>query len=174
MRDLFTPSLLLAALRVFSPRLTAELHAAGHTEIRPRHIAVFTHLDPQGMRFRMLADRAGVGTAAMGALVDELERLGYVMPRTHAVGRAQLVTPTRLAAEVTQLMAAFNERHEMEIRRLLGPIDYESFRRALHTLADSGSMATQLPAPQSRSSALPTLSVGTSPSDRKMRRRFQS
>jgi len=138
MADAHTPSLLLAAVRVAAPRLIAALHAGGHTAIRPRHIGIFAHLDPHGTRFMTLAERAGLGTPALGALVDELERLRYLKPRAHAVGRAQLVTPTATALDVMRLITAFNEHYEMELRRTLGGAAYESFRRSLETLANIG------------------------------------
>ena len=142
MPDIFTPSLLLSAIRVFAPRLTAVLHSAGHTNLRPRHLGIFAHLDVNGVRFRTLAERTGLGTSGMGALVDELERFGYLQPRAVAVGRAQLLTPTRKAINAMQLVQEHNATYEMELQRLLGSEAYESFRRSLELLATSENAIT--------------------------------
>jgi DNA-binding MarR family transcriptional regulator len=138
----FTPSLLLAALRVASPKLICALHEAGHTAIRARHIAVFSHLHPEGVRFMALAEQAGVGSAAMGSLVDELENMKYLKPRCGAVGREQRVTPTQAGIDVMRLVQTFSRRYEMDLQRVLGPAAYTSFRESLRALAATADLGT--------------------------------
>lgn len=94
--------------RDFERRARATLRARGHTRLQPSHQVVFASLGRTGTRLTDLAQRAGMTKQAMGQIVDDLERLGYV-ERTPDPddGRAKIVrfTPTGLdfvcdAAEV--------------------------------------------------------------------------
>lgn len=142
----YTQSLLLYAYQDSARRLTAMLRDRGHAAIRPKHGAVFANIDRDGTRASTLAERAGMGKAAMGELVDDLERLGYVRrapdPRDR---RAKLVVPTTAALEVTRLVHEFNESLEAHYRALLGDPAYESLRASLETLAPGGTRQPRIP-----------------------------
>ena len=60
----------------------AELHRRladeGHGEIRPGHGCVFRFIDVEGSRLTDLAERSGLTKQAVGEVVDDLERLGYL------------------------------------------------------------------------------------------------
>ncbi len=132
----YTQSLLLFAYQQSARELTEHLNAQGHAAIRPKHGAVFANLDREGTRPTVLAQRAGMGKAAMGELVDELERLGYVERRPDPYDRrAKLVVPTPAALEVTRLVHAFNRKLEARYRRRLGKQAYDALRHALIALA---------------------------------------
>lgn len=132
----YTQSLFLYAYQASARELTAALHRQGHPAIRPKHGAVFANIDREGTRATTLAERAGMGKAAMGELVDELERLGYVERRPDPSDRrAKLVVPTERALEVTRLVHAFNRRLEVRYRRLLGKDAYETLRAALAAIS---------------------------------------
>lgn len=132
----YTQSLFLFAYQQSARELTGYLQARGHTAIRPKHGAVFANLDREGTRPTVLAQRAGMGKAAMGELVDELERLGYVERRPDPRDRrAKLVVPTSGALEVTRLVHTFNRRLEARYRRRLGTQAYDVLRRSLIALA---------------------------------------
>src|SRR5215510_11261870 len=64
--------------RDFERRIRSTLRARGHTALQPSHQAVFVNLGRSGTRLTHLARRAGMTKQAMGQLVDDLERLGYV------------------------------------------------------------------------------------------------
>src|SRR5918997_2558089 len=69
--------------------------AAEHPDVRRAHGPVFEMLDPGGSRVADLARRARMSRQAMGELVDDLERLGYVERRPDPRdGRAKLVMLT--------------------------------------------------------------------------------
>ena len=139
MADPYTQSLLLYAYQASARRLTAWLHRHGHEAIRPKHGAVFGNLDRAGTRATVLADRAGIGKAAMGELVDGLERLGYLERRPDREDRrAKLVVPTAAALEVTRLVHAFNKEQEARYRRLLGARGYETLRKSLRLMGPPG------------------------------------
>jgi DNA-binding MarR family transcriptional regulator len=88
-------ALLRIPFQAITARIAADLAAAGFTDLRPAYLAVFQHLDAEGSRLTDLAHRAQVTKQSMGALVDRLERWGYVEripdPRD---GRARIVRRT--------------------------------------------------------------------------------
>ena len=136
MSEAYTQSLLLFAYQNTARELTQALHAGGHPAIRPKHGAVFANIESEGVRSTELAQRAGMGKAAMGELVDELEGLGYVKRRPDPGDRrAKLVVPTAAALEVTRLVHQFNRKLEARYRRQLGDEAYESLRKSLLLLA---------------------------------------
>ncbi|MBO0837141.1 MAG: MarR family transcriptional regulator, partial [Actinobacteria bacterium] len=108
--EAYTQSLLLAAYQQTASELLTALARAGHTSIRHKHGAVFANLDAAGTRPSVLAERAGMTKAALGELVDELERIGYVRRQPDPSDRrAKLVVPTDTAKEVTALVRQVNE-----------------------------------------------------------------
>ena len=69
--------------------------AARFGDVRRAHGAVFEMLDPGGTHVADLARRARMTRQAMGELVDDLERLGYVARQPDPNdGRAKLVMLT--------------------------------------------------------------------------------
>jgi DNA-binding MarR family transcriptional regulator len=78
--------------RDFERRARGTLRTRGHTRLQPSHQVVFASLGRTGTRLTDLAQRAGMTKQAMGQIVDDLERLGYV-ERTPdpADGRAKIV-----------------------------------------------------------------------------------
>lgn len=131
----FTQSLLLAAYQDTASQLLDALGRAGHHAIRHKHGAVFANLDAEGTRPSVLADRAGMTKAALGELVDELERLGYVRRRPDPSDRrAKLVVPSSAAQEVTALVREVNEAIERRYRDLLGETTYLTLRRSLRSV----------------------------------------
>ena len=90
------------AYEAFNNALFARLAERGFDDLRPAHAQVFQHLTEDGLRLTQLAGAAGVTPQSMAALVDDLERLGYLDrvpdPRDR---RAALIRPTdRGRAEV--------------------------------------------------------------------------
>ncbi len=62
----------------FERRIHRELLLRGYSEIRPAHIAVFSHLGTGAVRVTELAEHARVTQQAMGKMLKEMERLGYI------------------------------------------------------------------------------------------------
>jgi DNA-binding MarR family transcriptional regulator len=134
-KPVYTQSLLLAAYQATAHELLQVLAASDHEHIRHKHGAVFANLDDSGTRPSVLAKRAGMTRAAMGELIDELERLGYVerVPDP-ADRRAKLVIGTPWARDVLAIVVAVNEKLERRLKRELGPEAYDSLRAGLERL----------------------------------------
>jgi DNA-binding MarR family transcriptional regulator len=64
--------------RDFERRIWQGLEARGYPDIRPSHSAVFANLGMGAVRVTELAERAQVTQQAMGKMLKELERMGYV------------------------------------------------------------------------------------------------
>ena len=64
--------------RDFERRIWRGLAERGHPDIRPSHSAVFSNLGLGAVRVTELAERAQVTQQAMGKMLKELERLGYI------------------------------------------------------------------------------------------------
>ena len=82
--------------------------------LRASHTQVFESLDPAGTRLTTLADRARMSHQAMGEMVDELIRHGYLerVPDP-ADGRARLIRPTaRGRAELTRAGGELRRLHD--------------------------------------------------------------
>lgn len=63
----------------FERRIWISLADRGYPDIRPAHSAVFANLGMGAVRVTELAERAQVTQQAMGKMLKELERMGYVM-----------------------------------------------------------------------------------------------
>ena len=62
----------------FERRVLSALHRRGHERIRSSHSAVFSNLGLGAVRVTELAEQAKVTQQAMGKMLKELERIGYV------------------------------------------------------------------------------------------------
>lgn len=85
---------------VMNELVAEELAMRGFADLRPALLAVGQHIQPTGSRVTELAERSMLTKATVVYLVDELERLGYVVRKPDpADGRAKLVVPTQRAGE---------------------------------------------------------------------------
>ena len=64
--------------RDFERRICRGLAERGHPDVRPSHSAVFSNLGTGAVRVTELARRAQVTQQAMGKMLKELERMGYL------------------------------------------------------------------------------------------------
>ena len=121
--------------RDFERRARAALRERGHTRLQPSHQVLFASLTHAGSRLTQLARRAGMTKQAMGQIVDDLERLGYV-ERTPdpADGRAKLVRFTALglefARDASEVMAGIWEQYA----DYLEPGELDHLQRRLRAL----------------------------------------
>jgi len=142
----YTQSLLLYAYQATARGLVRALRQGGHGSIKPKHGAVFANLDVGGTRASVLAGRAGIGRPAMGELIDELERLGYIRRLPDPEDRrAKLIVPTEAARDVTSRVHRFNQALEEEYRSRLGEEGYDALRAALLELSPARDRQPRMP-----------------------------
>ncbi len=129
-------ALLRLPLRALTARVAADLAAAGFSDLRPAHFAVFQHLDPAGSRLTDVAARAQMTKQSMGALVDDLEGWGYVerVPDP-ADGRARILRRTGRGWAVERAARASIRAFEAEWELRVGAERMRQFRRVLEEFA---------------------------------------
>jgi DNA-binding MarR family transcriptional regulator len=128
--------LLRDALARFESELIAETPSFEGTEWRPTHNHVLRHLDRDGTRASVIAERAGLTRQAITMIVDELEEAGVVRREPDPEdGRAKRIVYTeaglRSFDESRRRIAAIERRWKRE----LGPEAWEALRAALAALA---------------------------------------
>jgi DNA-binding MarR family transcriptional regulator len=138
------PDLGILAVQL-SARVQREIFARaaeqGFGDARPRHGAVLAYLDAEGTRPSELARLAGRNKQTMGAIIDELERLGYVQRTPDpADRRAKLVVPTERGLRLMAASDDYVRQIEESLAGFLGAEPYREFRAAL------GRATTSLPA----------------------------
>ena len=150
--------LLRSSWYAFLDELFARLAAEGFDDLRPAYSPVFQHLERDGTRIGVLAERAQMTNQSMGYLVDALESRGYVKrtpdpaDRRAALvlitdrGRAQITTARRLIAEI-----------EREWEQRIGTERMAALHDALQALAaspdDDAKGRRQRPAPDAATRA---------------------
>jgi DNA-binding MarR family transcriptional regulator len=96
MNEIPLPGLLQLTHDVFDRELYPRINAAGYADLRPGHGCVFGTITPEGDRLTVLADRANLTKQAVGEVVSELEKAGYVerVPDP-SDGRAKIIRLTK-------------------------------------------------------------------------------
>lgn len=121
--------------RDFERRVRVTLRARGHTRLQPSHQVVFASLGRSGTRLTDLAHRASMTKQAMGQIVDDLERLGYV-ERTPDPddGRAKIVRFTPAGVGFVSDAAEVLSEIWDEYAELLEPGELEQLQSSLRKL----------------------------------------
>jgi len=143
------------AHQAFIATIFNRLAGLGFDDLRPAHGQVFQHLKEDGTRLTALARSAGVTAQSMGALVDDLERRGYVERtadpddrrawtiRPTARGRAEVHAAREVIADLEAECASIigDKRYDTLIANLE---ELNRYLRRLHgaTVPRSGSAAT--------------------------------
>jgi DNA-binding MarR family transcriptional regulator len=115
--------------------LFAELGALGFRDVRPRHGAVTAYLTEEGVRLSRISELTGRNKQTLGAIVDELEELGYVAKVPDPDDRrARLIKPTERG--LVLLRQARKVMDDMEERRArdMGVEAYRDFKQTLARL----------------------------------------
>jgi DNA-binding MarR family transcriptional regulator len=88
-------ALLRRTTRLMVEEITERIEATGYPDSPPSFHPIFENIDPEGTRLTVLAARAGLSHQAVGQVVTELERRGFVeRVRDEGDGRARLVRLT--------------------------------------------------------------------------------
>ena len=114
--------------------------------LRTSHTQVFDNLDPEGTRLTALADRARISHQAMGEMVDELTRHGYLervpdptdgrarLVRLTAPGRAEL-------ARAPDTLRMVHDRWQHELRDVTVGQVVEALQTLIRICAETGDSA---------------------------------
>ena len=134
-RELPASLLMFIASRAAVDRIFAAVQNAGFTDATLAQGRLMMGIDPEGTRLSVLAERALIAKQTATALVDRLERAGYVerVPDP-SDGRARLVRMTPRAEYVLPIARAEEARIEAEWRAHLGDERMDQLRQALTAL----------------------------------------
>ena len=132
-----TAVLMFVAHRDVESRVMAALAAAGIDDITIAQSRLVQRLAPAGMRLTELAEQARVTKQTAGALVDQLERAGYVVRRPDpSDARARLVTLSDAGVRLCRMAAKEVDRVEATWREHLGDKAFDQMRAALISLRE--------------------------------------
>ena len=136
-RELPTSLLMFIAARAAADRIFRAVQDGGFDDMTFAQSRLMMGIDTEGTRLSVLADRAQIAKQTATALVDKLERAGYVerVPDP-SDGRARLVRMTPRAEAVVPVARAEEDRIEAEWRAHLGAERMTQLRRALTALRD--------------------------------------
>lgn len=106
--------------RDFERRIWRGLEARGHPAIRASHSAVFANLGLGAVRVTELAERAQVTQQAMGKMLKEMERMGYIVRDVDSVDkRAKEIRLTergiQLAADSLEVVSEVRQYYASKI-----------------------------------------------------------
>ena len=130
-----TTALLGLAYMKLGHRIVDGVVSAGFPQ-RPAHSSVFAHIDVEsGTRLSTLAARANITPQAMGELVDDLERLGYLVRRPDPDDRrAKRIVLTERGRACVATAQRTITAIEVGLEELLGPEDLALVHRALQRI----------------------------------------
>jgi DNA-binding MarR family transcriptional regulator len=123
--------LLLAVQR----ELFSRLRGCGFDDVRPRHGAVLAYLDEAGVRPGELARLSGRRKQTIGAMLDDLERLGYIRRQPDPQDRrASLIVPTDRGRAFMHASDAIISEIESQHAERIGPGAYAQLKRCLRAI----------------------------------------
>ncbi len=138
-RDEHIGRLFLRASRSFAALATRKLREKGHLGLGTAHTALLPHMDLEGTRATDLAGRAGMSKQAVGQVVRDLERQGYVERRQDPTdGRAALVCFTDAGWSFLRDAGDVKREIEAEYSAILGVERMQLLRSALNDLLAHG------------------------------------
>jgi DNA-binding MarR family transcriptional regulator len=126
---------MLISARYAEERIFGALVKAGYDDLTPAMARLAAQLADEGSRVTDLAERARITKQSASALVDLLERAGYVerVPDS-ADARARLVTIAARGREVQRVARREERAIEREWTRLLGAERMRALRAGLAAL----------------------------------------
>ncbi|HJT93440.1 MAG TPA: MarR family transcriptional regulator [Mycobacterium sp.] len=132
-----TATLMFISHRAVETRVMNALVAAGADDITLAQSRLMQRLDLRGMRLTDLAEQARVTKQTAGALVDQLERAGYVVRTPDpSDARARLVTLSDKGLTLCRTAGKEVAQVEEEWRKFLGERRFAQMRDALIALRE--------------------------------------
>jgi DNA-binding MarR family transcriptional regulator len=135
--DLNAALLMFIAYRTAENRIVEAVRRAGFSDFTLAQARIAARIGPAGTRLTDLAEQAQVAKQTATALVDRLERAGYVERVVDpSDARARLVRISARGAEVIPIARAEEARIEAEWTEHLGPTRMAQLREALTLLRE--------------------------------------
>ena len=135
--ELNTGLLLFIPYRALEQRVFRALAEAGFDDFTPAQARLLQRIGPDGTRLTELAEAAQVTKQTAGALVDQLERTGYVRRTPDPTdARARLVRIAERGAAAKPIADAAGAEVEAEWRAHLGERRWRQLREALTRLRE--------------------------------------
>lgn len=132
-----TPLLMFVAHRAAEGAAFEALRAAGFGDLTMAQCRLAQRLSPTGIRLTELAEQARITKQTAGALVDELERNGYVTRRPDpADARARLVVLSERGTALCHAAAMEVARVEADWQAHLGAAAYRQLRTSMIALRE--------------------------------------
>lgn len=130
--------LVLLASRLMTEEVHRRLAELGYEHLRPAHGFAFQLIDSRGGATGVeLADHLGVTRQATGQMIDELERLGYVVRQADPTdARLRRVHLTDRGREVLALSAELWAAQERDWEQLIGAPEMAALRSGLGAFID--------------------------------------
>lgn len=127
--------LLFRCARLLNERALVGLRAQSGKPVRAAHTTLFPHIDLEGTRATVLAERLGVTKQAIGPLIDELEAWGFLerVPDP-SDGRAKLVRFARAPGHTLLDGIKGLDEVDAQMRDVVGESEFEDLHRTLLTL----------------------------------------
>jgi DNA-binding MarR family transcriptional regulator len=123
------------AARAFNNRALEKLRARGHEKLGLVHMNLLPHLDLDGTRLTMLAERVGSTKQAVGQLVDELVARGYIERNPDpSDGRGTLVCFTETGWQFLADAQTIKLEIESEYQIALGATTWKNLNKSLQAL----------------------------------------
>jgi DNA-binding MarR family transcriptional regulator len=136
--------LLQRAYRAFTEQATALLQARGHQGLSLAHTTFLAYIDEEGTHITALAERAGMTKQAMGQMIAELERHGYISRNPDpADRRATLVRFTATGWQFLRDAAEVKRTIDSEYVAVLGAERFAALRQSLVLLVDHHAQAAR-------------------------------
>jgi DNA-binding MarR family transcriptional regulator len=109
------------------------------SRLRPAHSTVFFHMEMGGIRLKRLAEKAMMTPQAMGELVDDLERMGFLRRVPDPTDRrAKLIVFTERGSAALETGFAAITDLERRLTQLLGAQRLAELHGTLQLIIDAG------------------------------------
>jgi DNA-binding MarR family transcriptional regulator len=122
----------------FHHRVLAHLHAHGYKDLRPSHLGILMNTSLEGTRQTILAQRTAISRQAVGQVVDDLEKLGYLkrIPDP-SDARSVLIGFTQHGKQMLTTAMAGIDATEQAYAAIVGQRQATSLRRSLTKLVEA-------------------------------------
>jgi DNA-binding MarR family transcriptional regulator len=130
--------LLIELAKDFERQALAKCHERGHTQIRPGHSSLFSNLGFGAVRLTELAERAAITQQAMGKLVKEMERVGYVKRHVDDTDkRAKIIQLTARGEQLVNDSMEIVDEITADYTQAMGAENFETLKRSLRAAVKS-------------------------------------